>query len=122
MPRLLASYRTVRTQHWYFIYSVRRLRENLPIVLQLVVRISRSTHIADGNPVRLRTQEPIMKQKLNPAPTDPMQAKIFMFFPLFLTIILAPFPAGLVIYWTINNVLTMAQQLFIMKRTKVKTI
>ncbi len=62
-----------------------------------------------------------IQQKLNPAPTDPMQAKIFMFFPLFLTIILAPFPAGLVIYWTINNVLTMAQQLFIMKRTKVKT-
>jgi YidC/Oxa1 family membrane protein insertase len=62
-----------------------------------------------------------IQQKLNPAPTDPMQAKIFMFFPLFLTIILAPFPAGLVIYWTINNVLTMAQQVFIMKRTKVKT-
>ncbi len=62
-----------------------------------------------------------VQQKLNPAPTDPMQAKIFMFFPLFLTIILAPFPAGLVIYWTINNVLTMAQQVFIMKRTKVKT-
>ena len=62
-----------------------------------------------------------IQQKLNPAPTDPMQAKIFMFFPLFLTIILAPFPAGLVIYWTVNNILTMAQQLFIMKRTTVKT-
>ncbi len=62
-----------------------------------------------------------VQQKLNPAPTDPMQAKIFMFFPLFLTVILAPFPAGLVIYWTINNILTMAQQLFIMKRTTVKT-
>ena len=62
-----------------------------------------------------------IQQKLNPAPTDPMQAKIFMFFPLFLTIILAPFPAGLVIYWTINNILTMAQQLFIMKRSTVKT-
>ena len=62
-----------------------------------------------------------IQQKLNPAPTDPMQAKIFMFFPLFLTIILAPFPAGLVIYWTVNNILTMAQQLFIMKRTTIKT-
>ena len=62
-----------------------------------------------------------VQQKLNPAPTDPMQAKIFMFFPLFLTVILAPFPAGLVIYWTVNNILTMAQQVFIMKRTKVKT-
>ena len=62
-----------------------------------------------------------IQQKLNPAPPDPIQAKIFMFFPLFLTIILAPFPAGLVIYWTVNNILTMAQQVFIMRRTKVKT-
>jgi len=63
-----------------------------------------------------------VQQKLNPAPTDAMQAKIFMFFPLFLTVILAPFPSGLVIYWTINNILTMAQQVFIMKRTTVKTV
>tara|TARA_A100001011_G_scaffold160122_1_gene168498 strand:+ start:1737 stop:3413 length:1677 start_codon:yes stop_codon:yes gene_type:complete len=62
-----------------------------------------------------------IQQKLNPSPPDPIQAKIFMFFPLFLTIILAPFPAGLVIYWTVNNILTMAQQVFIMRRTKVKT-
>ncbi|MDA9696794.1 membrane protein insertase YidC [Candidatus Pelagibacter sp.] len=62
-----------------------------------------------------------VQQKLNPAPTDPMQAKIFMFFPLFLTVILAPFPSGLVIYWTVNNILTMAQQVVIMKRTTVKT-
>ncbi len=63
-----------------------------------------------------------VQQKLNPAPTDPMQAKIFMFFPLFLTVILAPFPSGLVIYWTVNNILTMAQQVVIMKRTTVKTV
>ena len=63
-----------------------------------------------------------VQQKLNPAPTDPMQAKIFAFFPLFLTVILAPFPSGLVIYWTVNNILTMAQQVFIMRRTSVKTV
>ncbi len=63
-----------------------------------------------------------IQQKLNPAPTDAMQAKIFMFFPLFLTVILAPFPSGLVIYWTVNNILTMAQQVVIMKRTTVKTV
>ena len=63
-----------------------------------------------------------LQQKLNPTPPDPVQAKIFMFFPLFLTVILAPFPAGLVIYWTINNVLTMAQQYIIIKRTTVKTV
>jgi len=51
-----------------------------------------------------------------------MQAKIFMFFPIFLTIILAPFPSGLVVYWTINNILTIAQQWVIMRRTKVKTV
>ena len=62
-----------------------------------------------------------IQQKLNPAPPDPIQAKIFMFFPLFLTVILAPFPSGLVIYWTVNNILTMAQQVFIMKRTTIKT-
>ena len=62
-----------------------------------------------------------IQQKLNPAPTDAMQAKIFAFFPLFLTVILAPFPSGLVIYWTVNNILTMAQQVFIMRRTTIKT-
>ena len=62
-----------------------------------------------------------LQQKLNPTPPDPIQAKIFMFFPLFLTVILAPFPSGLVIYWTVNNILTMAQQIVIMKSTTVKT-
>ena len=62
-----------------------------------------------------------IQQKLNPAPTDPIQAKIFMFFPIFLTVILASFPSGLVVYWTVNNILTIAQQWFIMKRTTVKT-
>ena len=62
-----------------------------------------------------------LQQKLNPTPPDPIQAKIFMFFPLFLTIILAHFTAVLVVYWTINNVLTIAQQWVIMKTTTVKT-
>ena len=63
-----------------------------------------------------------LQQKLNPTPPDPVQAKIFMFLPLFLTIILAPFPSGLVIYWTISNVLTIAQQWVIMRQTKIKTV
>ena len=62
-----------------------------------------------------------VQQKLNPTPPDPIQAKIFAFFPIFLTVILAPFPSGLVVYWTVNNILTMAQQVVIMKRTSVKT-
>ena len=63
-----------------------------------------------------------LQQKLNPTPPDPMQAKIFMFLPIFLTIILAPFPSGLVVYWTVSNVLTMAQQWVIIRGTKVKTV
>ncbi|MCG8543739.1 MAG: membrane protein insertase YidC, partial [Alphaproteobacteria bacterium] len=61
-----------------------------------------------------------VQQKLNPQPTDPIQAKIFLFMPLIFTFILAPFPAGLVIYWAWNNVLSMAQQWAIMKRMGVK--
>jgi len=63
-----------------------------------------------------------IQQKLNPTPPDPIQAKIFMFFPIFLTIILAPFPSGLVVYWTVNNILTITQQWVIMRSTKVKTV
>ncbi len=62
-----------------------------------------------------------IQQKLNPAPPDPMQAKIFMFFPIFLTVLLAPFPAGLVIYWTFNNILTLVQQFYIQRKMSVKT-
>jgi len=63
-----------------------------------------------------------LQQKLNPTPPDPMQAKIFMFLPIFLTIILAPFPSGLVVYWTISNILTIAQQWVIIRGTTVKTV
>ncbi len=57
-----------------------------------------------------------LQQRLNPTPADPIQAKIFMFMPLIFTFILARFPAGLVIYWAWNNVLSIAQQWIIMKR------
>ena len=57
-----------------------------------------------------------LQMRLNPAPPDPIQAKVFQFMPFFFTFLLATFPAGLVIYWTWNNLLSMAQQWFIMKR------
>jgi len=63
-----------------------------------------------------------LQQKLNPAPPDPIQAKIFMFFPIFLTVILAPFPSGLLLYWCANNVLQMLQQYIVMRQTKIKTV
>ncbi|GAC1347874.1 MAG: membrane protein insertase YidC [Acetobacteraceae bacterium] len=60
-----------------------------------------------------------LQQKLNPPPPDPVQAKLFQFMPLVFTFMLASFPAGLVIYWSWNNLLTIAQQWTIMRRTNV---
>ncbi len=59
-----------------------------------------------------------LQQKLNPAPPDPLQAKIMSFLPLMFLFLFATFPAGLVIYWTWNNILSIAQQWIIMKKTK----
>ena len=58
-----------------------------------------------------------VQTKLNPAPADPVQAKMFLFMPLIFTFMLATFPAGLVIYWTWNNLLSIGQQIIMMKRT-----
>ena len=60
-----------------------------------------------------------LQQKLNPQAPDPVQAKIFMFLPILFTFLMAQFPAGLVIYWTWNNVLSIAQQWMIMRRMGV---
>ena len=49
-----------------------------------------------------------LQQKLNPPPPDPVQAKLFQFMPIIFTFMLARFPAGLVIYWSWNNTLTIA--------------
>jgi YidC/Oxa1 family membrane protein insertase len=59
-----------------------------------------------------------LQQKLNPQPPDPMQAKMFMILPVVFTFMLAPFAAGLVIYWSWNNLLSIAQQWVIMRRTR----
>ncbi len=55
----------------------------------------------------------LIQQKLNPAPVDPIQAKIFMAMPFVFTIFFAFFPAGLVLYWVANNTLSIAQQYYI---------
>jgi YidC/Oxa1 family membrane protein insertase len=60
------------------------------------------------------------QQKLNPAPTDPVQAKMFAFMPLIFTFLFGSFPAGLVIYYTWSNLLNMLQQTIIMKREGVE--
>lgn len=56
----------------------------------------------------------LLQQKMNPPPTDPAQAKIFMLMPVMFTVMLAQFPAGLVIYWTWNNIITILQQMTFM--------
>ncbi len=53
------------------------------------------------------------QQKLNPAPVDPIQAKVMQFLPLIFGVFFAIFPAGLVLYWVVNNVLSIAQQWYI---------
>jgi len=51
-----------------------------------------------------------VQQKLNPTPADPMQAKVMMFMPVVFTFLFLSFPSGLVLYWVVNNVLSIVQQ------------
>jgi YidC/Oxa1 family membrane protein insertase len=60
-----------------------------------------------------------LQTKMNPAPADPMQEKIFLWMPVIFTFMLASFPAGLVIYWAWNNLLSILQQYVIMRRMGV---
>ncbi len=60
----------------------------------------------------------LIQQKLNPAPMDPMQAKVMMILPVVFTVFFAFFPSGLVLYWVVNNTLSIAQQYVITKRVE----
>ncbi|MDF1645593.1 MAG: membrane protein insertase YidC [Legionellaceae bacterium] len=57
-----------------------------------------------------------IQQKMNPAPPDPMQAKLMMFLPVLMTIMFWNFPSGLALYWTVNNTLTILQQWYIIRK------
>jgi len=57
----------------------------------------------------------LFQQKLNPTPMDPMQAKMMMFLPIVFTVMFLFFPSGLVLYWVVNNLLSIAQQWYITK-------
>jgi YidC/Oxa1 family membrane protein insertase len=61
-----------------------------------------------------------VQMKLNPAPPDPVQQKVFAWMPVIFTFLLASFPAGLVIYWAWNNLLSVIQQAYIMHRQGVE--
>ncbi len=60
----------------------------------------------------------LIQQKLNPAPMDPIQAKVMMILPIVFTVFFAFFPAGLVLYWVVNNTLSIAQQYVITRRVE----
>jgi YidC/Oxa1 family membrane protein insertase len=60
----------------------------------------------------------LIQQKLNPTPPDPAQAKVMMLMPVFMTILFWGFPAGLVLYWIVNNTLSILQQWWITKKYK----
>jgi YidC/Oxa1 family membrane protein insertase len=61
-----------------------------------------------------------LQQRMQPMPTDPVQARVFKFLPIVFTFMLATFPAGLVIYWSWNNLLSIGQQALIMRRLGAK--
>ena len=58
-----------------------------------------------------------LQQKMSPPPGDPTQAKMMMFMPIFFTFIFINFPSGLVLYWLVNNILSMGQQYYVTKKT-----
>ena len=61
-----------------------------------------------------------VQMQMNPAPADPIQKTMFAWMPVIFTFMLGTFPAGLVIYWSWNNALSVSQQYLIMKRHGVK--
>lgn len=62
----------------------------------------------------------LIQRQMNPPPQDPVQAKMMLFMPYFMTFIMAPFAAGLVIYWTVSNFLSVIQQYIIMRSMGVE--
>jgi YidC/Oxa1 family membrane protein insertase len=63
----------------------------------------------------------LLMQKLQPMPTDPMQARVMQIMPIAFTFFFMIFPAGLVLYWTVNNLLSMAQQWVVNKQLQKTT-
>jgi YidC/Oxa1 family membrane protein insertase len=58
----------------------------------------------------------LIQQRLNPAPIDPIQQKVMMVLPIVFTVFFAFFPAGLVLYWVVNNAISIAQQYYITRK------
>lgn len=129
---------TQATMELYKSQKINPLGGCLPIIVQIPVFIALYWVLLESVELRqapfilwihdLSTKDPFyvlpvlmgltmfIQQKLNPPPPDPMQAKIMMFLPVFFTFLFVSFPAGLVLYWTVNNALSILQQWFIMRR------
>jgi YidC/Oxa1 family membrane protein insertase len=58
----------------------------------------------------------LLQQKLNPPPLDPVQQKVMTMLPIVFTVFFAFFPSGLVLYWLVNNVISLAQQAYITRK------
>jgi len=123
-------------------YNVNPLGGCLPMLLQIPVFIALYRVLADSIELRhanfiafwindLSAKDPtyiapllmgasmFFQQKMTPSTADPTQAKMMMFMPLIFTVMFLSFPSGLVIYWLLNNVLSIAQQLYINKKLNV---
>lgn len=101
MPVFLALYwvllESVEIRHAAWIFWIQDLSAKDPyFVLPLVMGASM-----------------LLMQRLQPMPTDPMQARVMQLMPIMFTLFFMIFPAGLVLYWTVNNLLSMAQQWFV---------
>jgi len=120
-------------------YKVNPLGGCLPMVLQIPVFIALYRALMDSIELRhaafipfwindLAAKDPtyiaplvmgasmFLQQKMTPTTVDPAQAKIMMFMPVMFTVMFLNFPSGLVIYWLINNLISIAQQVYINKK------
>jgi len=121
-------------------YKVNPLGGCLPMLLQIPVFIALYRALMDSIELRhanfisfwindLSAKDPtyiapivmgasmFLQQKMTPTSADPTQAKMMMFMPIIFTVMFLSFPSGLVIYWLVNNVLSIAQQLYINKQS-----
>ena len=64
----------------------------------------------------------LLQQRLNPAPVDPVQKRVMQALPIVFTLFFAFFPAGLVLYWVVNNVLSILQQWYITRKIEAQTV
>ncbi len=130
IPVFFALYKvlfvTIEMRHAAFYGWIEDLSEPDPVVIWNLFGLLPFDPAAFLPPVLLIGVWPVLmactmwlQQRISPQPPDPMQARIFMFLPLIFLFLFATFPAGLVIYWTWNNLLSIAQQWFIMKREGV---